>query len=383
MKITIITHIANLNAKEWNSLAGNSNPFTRHEFLLALEKHNCVGEKFGWLPRHIVAHNENDQLVGAVPLYMKYNSYGEFVFDWGWADAYNRMGLNYYPKLVCTTPYTPATGPRILTAKGNDQRKIATLLINTALALAAEDNVSSLHWLFTSKKDTELLVEHDFMCRQGYQFHWTNNNYTNFEDFLAGLNSNKRKKIKRERKQVQAANITFNVLEGGAITEDQWKIFHSLYASTFDRLGGYATLSLPFFIEIGNTMPDHVVLVLAQLNDKTIAAAFCMRGENTLYGRHWGCTVKYNNLHFETCYYQGIDYCIKHGIKTFEPGAQGEHKLSRGFLPVKTYSTHWIDHPGFRDAIAEFLEKETRGIDMYINDLNEHSPYKSTDKCVG
>ena len=382
MQINIITNIDQIKVNEWNAMVGNSNPFIRHEFLLALEKHQCVGEDFGWIPRHIVAFNNNQQIVGAIPLYLKYNSYGEFVFDWGWADAYHRAGLNYYPKLVCTTPYTPATGPRILTAKDSDHQQISALLINTALALADEHKASSLHWLFTSKPDTEILVHHEFMLRQGYQFHWTNNKYNNFEDFLARLNSKNRKKIKRERKLVHEADITFKILEGRLITEDQWRIFHRFYQSTFNRLGGYATLCLEFFIEIGKTMPDQVLLVLAEKDDKTIAGAFSMRDENTLYGRHWGCEAKYNNVHFEACYYQGIDYCIKQGLKTFEPGAQGEHKLSRGFLPTRTYSTHWIRHPGFRDAIAEFLEQETQGIDMYIKDLLEHSPYKSTEKAT-
>ncbi len=382
MPTEIITDIAQLDASKWNGMVGSSNPFMRHEFLLALEKHHCVGESFGWLPRHIVAYNNKRQLEGAIPLYLKHNSYGEFVFDWGWADAYKRAGLNYYPKLVCSIPYTPATGPRILTARDCDHQQISTLLINAALSLAIEANVSSLHWLFTSKPDTELLLKHNFMRRQGYQFHWTNNNYRDFEDFLARLSSKKRKKIKRERKHVHEAGITFDTLEGRHISAEQWQIFHRLYESTFDRLGGYATLSLAFFIEIGKTMPDHVVLVLAKQNNQIIAAAFSMRSENTLYGRHWGCDAKYDNLHFEACYYQGIEYCIQQGIKTFEPGAQGEHKLSRGFLPTRTYSTHWIRHSDFQEAIAEFLEKETQGIDMYIQDLTERSPFKSNDKTT-
>lgn len=379
MQCTIINNIDQISPKEWNSIAGNDNPFVKHEFLSALERHHCVGERYGWIPHHIVAQDESKNLVGAVPLYLKDNSYGEFVFDWGWADAYHRSGLEYYPKLVSAIPYTPATGARILiSSKSEQQDIIAQQLVNKALNLAKELNVSSLHWLFTNDHDTTQLSHCGFMQRLGCQFHWHNDGYNNFEDFLAQLTSKKRKKIKRERRFVVDSNISIKLLQGGDVSEDQWRHFHRHYSSTFLKLGGYATLSLPFFREIGRTMPDNLVLIMAYFENKPVASAFCLRSSDTLYGRHWGCDADFHSLHFEACYYQGIDYCIREKLKHFEPGAQGEHKISRGFVPTRTMSCHWIANPKFRVAIKDFLEHETAGVNHYIDSLSEHLPFKDS-----
>lgn len=375
----IIDSINEVTAENWNSLVGRSNPFLHHEFLSALERHQCVGERYGWIPQHIIVTDTDNQLVGATPLYLKDNSYGEFVFDWAWADAYARSGLEYYPKLVSATPYTPVTGARLLISDVLQYETIAGHIIDAALKHARQQHVSSLHWLFTSERDTRLLEQHDHMLRSGVQFHWQNQGYTTFDDFLATLSSRKRKQIKRERRQVRDASIELRILSGHDISEAQWHTFHRHYESTFLKLGGYATLSLDFFLEIGQTMADNVVLVMAFQQQHPVASAFCLRDDDTLFGRHWGCDADFVGLHFEACYYQGIEYCIRHGLSGFEPGAQGEHKISRGFLPTQTWSAHWIAHPQFRKIIGDFLRHETAGMKQYADELTSLSPYKQTE----
>jgi predicted N-acyltransferase len=376
MNCTIINHISAVNPEQWNALSLDGNPFLKHEFLSALESHHCVGERFGWIPQHIIARTDDGLLAGAVPMYLKDNSYGEFVFDWGWADAYQRSGLEYYPKLVVSIPYTPATGPRILISPQAQQESTAYALIEKALQHAETLKVSSLHWLFTNPQHSGYLTQKAFLTRTGCQFHWHNQNYRDFEDFLAQLSSRKRKQIKRERRHVEDADINIAIHHGNEVTEQQLHKFHQHYQSTFYRLGGYATLSEGFFQEISTTMPENVVFVFAYYNNHHVASAFCLRGEHTLYGRHWGCDADFNSLHFEACYYQGIEYCIQHGLSHFEPGAQGEHKVSRGFVPTATTSQHWIRNEQFRPIIAEFLSREHKGMLQYMEGLQEHLPYK-------
>ncbi len=376
MELSIHASLEDIPPEHWNALVDADNPFARHEFLIALERHQAVGKKFGWLPQYITAY-ENGALLGAAPMYLKDNSYGEFVFDWDWADAWHRSGLEYYPKLVVAIPYTPATGARLLLRKANDQTT-ATALIDFATAHARRLNVSSLHWLFTDATDTQRFRDHpDYMLRLGCQFHWQNQNYKDFDDYLSHLTSKKRKQIRRERRQVRDQHIELEVLHGNEISEEQWRIFHGFYCSTFDKKSGYATLCLDFFLEISRTMPANIVLVMAKHQGEYVAGAFNIRGEKTLYGRHWGCNEDFHSLHFEACYYQGLAYCITHGLQRFEPGAQGEHKISRGFLPTPTWSAHWIAHPQFRQAIDQFLQRETAGMRHYIEELSGHSPFKT------
>lgn len=370
---SIIDSLNNTSALEWNALAGDENPFIRHEFLSALENNQCL-QPWGWLPQYVVAHNESMELVGAAPMYLKDNSYGEFVFDWAWADAYARHGIQYYPKLVVAVPYTPVTGKRLL-AK-NDNPLIREQLAQAALSHAKALDVSSLHWLFTDDETTELLEQQNFMRRDGCQFHWHNHQHSSFDNFLATLSSKKRKQIKRERRLVNEADIELEILDGHQTTLEQWKVFHDFYCSTFHRKSGHPTLSLDFFIELGQNMPGSTLLILAKHEGQYVAGAFNMRGRDTLYGRHWGCNASFDNLHFEVCYYTAIEYCIDQGLAHFEAGAQGEHKLSRGFLPSTTYSAHWLSHPTFSAAIEDFLEHEKQGVEQYINVLGEHSPYK-------
>jgi len=375
---SLTTHSAidELPTADWNRLVDADSPFLRHEFLAAQERHHCLGEQLGWLPRHLALRDETGTLVAAAPCYLKFNSYGEFVFDWAWADAYQRAGLDYYPKLLVASPYTPATGMRILTGDSPRRGDYAKALIRGATEAAGTLGVSSMHWLFTTEEETDWLERAGLMRRMGCQFHWHNQGYGSFDDLLGTMTAEKRKKIRRERRRVQEANIVFRLLNGGEVTDAEWALFHALYESTFDKRGGIPTLSLGFFREISRTMGDNLLLVLAYHDGELVAAAFDLLGSKTLYGRHWGCCAEFHSLHFEACYYQGLDYCIANGLKRFEPGAQGEHKISRGFLPTPTWSAHWIADEQFRSAIGRFLELEREGMQDYLIEMQARSPFK-------
>ncbi len=368
--------IAELPGDDWNRLVGDDSPFLRHEFLVAMEQHGCVGEALGWVPRHLALRDTSGRLVAAAPCYLKFNSYGEFVFDWSWADAYRRHGLSYYPKLVVASPYTPATGPRLLTGDSPDRATYARALIQGAIQVAEGARVSSLHWLFTAADEQALLEQAGLLRRVGCQFHWHNQGYASFDELLGRFTSEKRKKVKRERRRVTDAGVRIRRVRGDQVSEAEWVSFHRLYCDTFDKRGGIPTLSLPFFQSIGERMGESLLLVLAEYGEEIVAAAFNLIGARSLYGRHWGCFRDFHSLHFEACYYQGLDYCIEHGLARFEPGAQGEHKISRGFLPVPTWSAHWIADRGFRDAITRFLALEAEGMDDYLTEMRTHSPYR-------
>jgi predicted N-acyltransferase len=364
-----------IGCEAWNAVSGTDNPFLRYEFLAALESNRCVGEHHGWVPRHLAAY-DNKRLVGAVPLYLKDNSYGEFVFDWSWADAYQRAGLAYYPKSVVAVPYTPATGPRILTTASPEREKIADQLISLAQAWSQDEKLSSLHWLFTDTADTRRLEDRGLLLRLGCQFHWRNQGYRDFDDYLEGFNSRKRKKVRRERRYVQQADIEIRTVHGHQASDTELTTMHTFYRSTFDKKWGHATLNLDFFRDIARSMGEQLVFFIASKNRRDVAGAICLRSADTLYGRHWGCHEDYHSLHFETCYYQGIDYCIRHGLRHFEPGAQGEHKISRGFLPTPTWSAHWVSDDRFRTLIGRFLQQETDAMLDYIQELGERSPFR-------
>jgi len=368
--------IESIPPEAWNRLVDPDSPFLRHEFLAAMERHGCVGEGFGWLPRHLALRDAQGRLVAAAPCYIKLNSYGEFVFDWSWANAYQRIGMPYYPKLVVASPYTPATGPRILVADGPKKDERTAALIRGSLDVAEQMGVSSLHWLFTSDAETRALEGHGLMRRVGCQFHWENRGYGDFDQFLGTFSSAKRKQVRRERRRVAEAGIRFRLLSGHETSDEEWAIFEQLYRDTFDKRGGVPTLSLGFFREIGRRLPDNCLLVLAYHQGKIVAAAFDLVGTHSLYGRHWGCFADFHSLHFETCYYQGLDYCIRRGLSRFEPGAQGEHKISRGFLPTATWSAHWIADSRMREAIRRFLIQERDGMRDYLSAMQERSPYK-------
>ncbi len=382
LRVEVLDDLREIDADDWDNCAGSENPFLRHAFLLAMEKHGCVGNGTAWRPQHLVVYR-GDQFVGATPLYLKFDSYGEYVFDWAWADAYQRSGMQYYPKLVAAVPFTPVSGKRMLIAPGEDFAEIAGLLVDSALQHARKLKVSSLHWLFTSEVDTQLLENHGHLRRTGYQFHWCNEGYKSFDDFLASFSSAKRKKIKRERRYVREADVVLEVFEGRELTNEHWQQFYTFYRSTIECRGAIPYLNIAFFKEIGTTMADNIVMILASHDGKIVAGALNLKGDDTLFGRYWGSLGEFNSLHFETCYYRAIEYCIDKGLQRFEAGAQGEHKLSRGFLPSKTWSAHWLSHPEFSQAISRFLQREHQGIDNYVDVLQSHSPFRQSDGTSG
>lgn len=375
MDIRVHQSLEDIDPPSWDRLGGHDNPFLSHAFLVALERHECVGERFGWYPRHLTVY-QNGQLVAATPLYAKTNSYGEFVFDWSWESAYRRYGLAYYPKLVSAVPYTPATGRRLLTAPDIDPAPLRTRMIESAIELARSEGHTGVHWLFTDDADTRALKDYGLMLRMGCQYHWHNDAYGDFDAFLAAFSSRKRKKVNRERRRVEEQDITLRTLLGHEISEELWTVFHRFYTDTFEKKAGIPTLDLGFFREIGRSLGERVVLVLAEHEGRPVAGAINFRGRNTLYGRYWGCDRDFHSLHFEACYYQGIDFCIEQGLEHFEPGAQGEHKISRGFLPTRTWSGHWIAETGFAQAIADFCTREEALMRDQCEELAALSPFR-------
>jgi uncharacterized protein len=369
--VEITTTLGSVAADDWNRLAGD-NPFLRHEFLHALHESGCASGATGWAPHYLLLRAAS-ALVGAMPLYLKSHSYGEYVFDWAWADAYHRHGFDYYPKLVSAVPFTPVMGPRVLAAHPEQRRT----LIAAALAVAKESDASSLHCLFPTPGEAAELHDAGLTLRHGVQFHWCNRDYADFEAFLAGMNHEKRKKIRQERRRVREAGIEFEWITGSAISDSDWQFLNRCYRDTYRRHHSTPYLSLGFFRELGRTMADHVVLIIAVRGGRRIAASLNLRGSRHLYGRYWGALEHHPGLHFETCYYQGIEYCIAQRLTTFEGGAQGEHKIARGLLPVETRSAHWLAHPQFAAAVENFLSRERAGIADYVDELNDRSPFKA------
>jgi hypothetical protein len=314
-----------------------------------------------------------------MPLYLKTHSWGEFVFDWAWAEAYQRQGLSYYPKWLSAVPFTPATGPRLLAASA----EVRTELIRAAMKLAQESGASSLHCLFPDEAQAREMEQQGLMLRRGVQFHWRNPGFAGFEDYLAAMSHDKRKRIRQERRKVHAAGIRFERLRGPQITPEHWAFFYRCFSHTFRQYNSPQPLNLDFFRRIGAAMPDNLLLVIAMRDGEPIAAALNFHNQHTLYGRSWGALEYHPGLHFETCYYQAIEFCIAQGITLFEGGAQGEHKLARGFLPETTWSAHWLAHPEFARAIEEFLERECRSLDDYVDELNDSSPFKRPQKPPG
>ena len=372
--LEVVSSIAHVEAADWNALA-NGNPFLRHEFLNALHETGCAAPASGWGPQYLLL-KEHGALAGAMPLYLKGHSYGEYVFDWAWADAYHRHGLEYYPKLISAIPFTPVTGRRLLAHDDVQRNRLAA----GALALTRELGVSSLHCLFPADEDVDLLAARGMMVRHGVQFHWTNAPYETFDAFLAGMSHDKRKKIRQERRKVSEAGITFEWRDGPDIAEKDWSFFYRCYARTYREHHSTPYLNPDFFREIGRSMPENLLLVIASRAGKPIAASFAVHDGTRLYGRNWGAIEHHPVLYFEACYYQIIEYCIARGLRYFEGGAQGERtKLARGLLPVETRSAHWIARRDFADAIENYLARETRGVEHHIDELNERAPFKASD----
>ena len=378
MRVTVHDAIGTIAADEWNAVAGDEYPFLRHEFLSAAESTGCVSDETGWRPCHLTIADDGGGLRAALPLYEKYHSWGEFVFDWAWANAYERAGFHYYPKLVSAAPFTPATSRRLLLADPDD-RDAAERLIEAALDLAAERDCSSLHLLFPESDEIDVLRDKGFKIRRDCQFHWRNRGYADFDDFLATFSSAKRKKARRDRRHVAEAGIRFRRISGAELTPELLRTTYKLISRTFLIRGSSPYYNLDFFAKMAASLPERLLVVMAEDSKGPVAAAVFFVSPDTLYGRYWGSSADYNALHFETCYYQGIDYCIEHGISRFEPGTQGEHKVSRGFTPATTQSAHWLAHPEFLAAIGDYVEEEGRHVDRYMEAVNSRSPYRRDD----
>ncbi|MEM7195982.1 MAG: GNAT family N-acetyltransferase, partial [Pseudomonadota bacterium] len=350
MKLKLLSAIQEVDAAQWNRLVSNGYPFLQHAFIDSMEKNQCVGEDHGWIPRHLTCFDDQDNLLGALPLFEKHNSWGEFVFDYAWADAFHRAGLQYYPKLVNAIPFTPATGQRILLDAAN-RTAIKDALIKGTMSLVGQGEFSGLHSLFLNPDEYLLLKDDVTVTRVDCQFHWHNQNFSSFEDFLDTLKSKKRKNIRQERRKVKQSGVTIECLDGHSASETDWAEFTRLYRSIYNRKYGQPAFNAGFFKDVARSLAEQVLLVVARFDGRVIAASLMYHDAETLYGRHWGCDGYVDSLHFELCYYQGIEYCIRHNLKRFDPGAQGEHKIARGFLPTKTRSLHWMGSLQFRDAV--------------------------------
>jgi uncharacterized protein len=404
----LLTSIADIEAAEWNALEGTeAQPFLRHEFLASLEESGCTRPQTGWLPQHLVLEDGQGRALGALPLYRKGHSRGEFVFDFAWANAYAQHGLNYYPKLLSAIPFTPVTGPRFLVrrpesaaqaasgetarvasnarimsadagrgaASAVDPAAVRAALIATAAELARSERLSSWHVLFPAEEDQAALKRAGLIERRDCQFHWFNREYDSFDAFLATFTAEKRKKAKRERRRVAEAGIVFDTRYGDEMDDGLWRTVYEFYADTFYRHGHEPYLNLEFFKLIAERMPRQLMLKIARHGGAPIALAVFFVGRDALYGRYWGTGGNYHSLHFETCYYQGIEYCIEHKLGRFEPGTQGEHKVPRGFVPALTSSAHYIRDERFAAAIRDYATREARGVDDYAASVNEHVPY--------
>ncbi|NOR21009.1 MAG: GNAT family N-acetyltransferase [Xanthomonadales bacterium] len=372
--------ISEIPAQLWDDLFASENPFVQHAFLLALEQSACVSQQTGWQPRHMLI-SDNDQPLAVLPLYAKSHSYGEFVFDWGWAEAYERARLNYYPKLITAIPFSPVAGPRIGISEDADPDLVFAALLDGLRQLSLEHGYSSWHLLFPGIRLQKALLamkdEGAFLHREAVQFHWFNQDYQCFDDFLATLRSSRRKNLRRERRLITQQGVNVQRVMGTDISDEEWQDFYHCYINTYRKRSGHdGYLNRAFFDQLRETMSKQLMLVVARRDGEIIASSLFMFDHRRLYGRYWGALEDVSCLHFEACFYQGIEFCIERGIKEFDPGTQGVHKLMRGFEPVKSASYHWIADSRFRSAIAEFLKREKAGIDAYQQEAGAYLPYK-------
>lgn len=371
-----VTSVLSIAREDWDRLANPQgaefNPLVSHDFFRCLEESGCAVSRTGWAPRHLVMEDDAGRITGLVPCYRKSHSQGEYVFDYGWADAFERAGGRYYPKMQVSVPFSPVTGPRLLANSEAERRELASGLI----ALCTQEQASSVHITFLPEQDWQALGGRLWLQRTDIQFHWMNNGYDSFDGFLASLSSQKRKNIRKERASVAKAGITMHALTGKDIEERHWDAFFDFYMDTGSRKWGQPYLNRRFFSMIGEAMPEHILLVMAERGGRLIAGALNFIGSHALYGRNWGALEYHDNLHFETCYYQAIDFAIARRLPRVEAGAQGAHKLARGYLPSKTYSLHYLAHPGLQRAVADYLEAERQGIDNEQQALAAHSPFR-------
>jgi predicted N-acyltransferase len=374
--LTLQTHaaIADIAAADWDALVADDNPFTRHAFLAGLEQTGCIREAFGWRAQHLTLH-DGGVLVGAMPLYVKAKSHGEYVFDWAWADAWERAGGDYYPKFLCAVPYSPVPGPRLLAGNGPDAARRRATLATALRELTDRTGLSSAHVDFLREDDTAAF-DADWLSRSDWQFQWHNPGaWRDFHDYLGAFTHKRRTATRHERAQVAAAGIECEFRDGGSLDDDEWRTLHHLYTHTFDEKGNTPTLTLEFFRYLGATLPAQSHVAFARRAGQIVAGALFLSSRTTLYGRYWGASEPVPGLHFELCYYQGIAYCLRHGLVRFEPGAQGLHKLARGFLPTRTRSRHYIADPRFRAVVSVALEREAALLEVRGRELRAHSPF--------
>lgn len=377
--------ISEINAKEWDALIANQQthayPFISYAFLSALESSKSVCDETGWQPYYLTIRlgDESGELIAIMPLYIKSHSYGEYIFDWSWADAYRHQGLEYFPKLLSAIPFTPSTGPRLVIAPDYDVPELYNEVFRAICDRAEQFNASSFHLLFPPK-NTLARWPNTLMPRRGVQYHWFNRDYTSFDDFLQTFTSRKRKNLKKERKTVTQQGLQLTRKEGSDLTEQDWQHFYHCYQMTYAKRSGHGGyLTKAFFSIIAKTMRDQIMMVIATQNDEVVGAALTFKDNETLYGRYWGCLAEFDFLHFEACYYQGIEYCIEQGLKRFDPGAQGEHKIQRGFEPIQTDSLHWIAHPDFVEPIRDFCQREAKHLKAYQEEAKEGLPFKKRE----
>ncbi len=368
--------LADVSARDWDALHDGRNPFVSHAFLHGLESQGCLRRDWGWIPHHVTLW-EGDTLVAAAPGYLKDNSHGEFVFDQAWAHAYARYGLDYYPKWLCAVPYSPVTGPRLLAQDAAHRKALLTAVRDEVLRLG----LSSAHVNFHAEDEDDAFAS-DWLPRIDVQYHWRNpGHWRDFDGFLADFDHKHRKNIRQERAKVQRAGVVIRTVHGDEATAADLEAMFGFYLRTFQDYGNSPALTLPFLQHLARTMPRQLVMFLADHDDRTIAGALCLRGHDTLYGRYWGAEAPLPGLHFETCYYQGIAYCLREGLARFEPGAQGEHKIARGFLPAWVRSRHWIADPEFAGALAHWCDEESQAVRRYARTLQSHSPFKQQDRA--
>ncbi len=383
LRTRAVDAISRVDAAAWDALAGDNNPFVEHAFLALLEESRSVGAGTGWIPAHVLVEAPDGRLVGAAPTYVKEHSYGEYIFDWGWADAAQRAGLQYYPKIVCAVPFTPATGPRLLVAPGADAARVAVAVAEGARGLARRIGASSVHWLFTTESERDVLAAlPDVHPRLTYQYHWDNDGYADFEQFLGTFRSRTRKEVRRERRHAAASGLTLETLRGPELDGDAWRSLYPLYLSTTRKKGAIPYLTPEFFALLPQRVSERVVVTLARDGRRVVAAALSFEKGSHLYGRYWGCLEEHEALHFELCYYRLLDHAIASRLTHVEAGAQGAHKIKRGFLPAPTYSAHWLRHPGLADAVARYLDAER---DHHLDDmeaLGERSPHRRGEAPV-
>ena len=386
LELEVVGDLATVDAEHWNALAGDDDPFIEHGFLAGLERAGCVGPEAGWVPCHVLArHRPTGRLLGAVPLYLKDNSYGEYIFDWGWAEASHSAGVPYYPKLVSAVPFTPVTGRRLLTADGATSGPVVDALVAGVRRVADETDASSIHWLFVTPDEQRALAEqHDFAPRLTHQYHWHNDGYRNFDDYLTHFRAPARKNVRRERRRAQETGLTLRTTFGPDLSTRDWRALWRFYCDTTSRKWGQPYLNRRFFDDLRANHADRIVCTFADDDsDRPVAGTLNLYKGAHLYGRYWGCLQEHDALHFELCYYQLIELAISREMRRFEAGAQGSHKIKRGLMPALTHSSHWLRHPGLDAAVSRFLAREAAMLQHELNAMTRVGPFKRDSDCRG